>query len=407
MTANNIVPASDNQTAAIRLLKSSAVHHMLVGGSRSGKSAIIVDKQISRCYQFPGSRRVAARLNYSDAKGTLWNETILKAIKRFPEQTYQIFYSDPCHIVFKNGSEYWIGGFDSAERIEKLLGHEYADMYFNEISQLAYSTITLGWTRLAQQIKGCKNVAYYDCNPPSPLHWCYKLFIQHVDPITNKPLTRPELYDWFRLNPFDNQKNLPENYIRDFLETLPDRDRQRFLYGEFCKQEGAVYSKFDESMIITRDQVPPIEWYSVGLDFGINSTAVLIGLCGESVYILDCIGKFNETASQLNREIRDRWSTFTYFAYCDPAGGERIQEIDFGGPANNSVEPGINYINQKIESKQFFVVDTCRGVLDEIATYRRDDKERIVKENDHFLDAMRYGIFSMPHGEGVSLASWG
>lgn len=402
MQANNLTPASNNQLDAIRLLKSPAVHHMLVGGSRSGKSAIIVDKQISRCYQFPGSRRVAARLNYSDAKGTLWNETIIKALKRYPEQSYTIYYSDPCHIVFKNGSEYWIGGFDSAERIEKLLGHEYADMYFNEISQLAYSTVTLGWTRLAQKIPGCRNVAYYDCNPPSPLHWCYKLFIQKIDPKTNKSVLRPELYDWFRLNPIDNQKNLPDNYIRDFLETLPEKERERFLYGNFCSQEGAIYSKFDESMIITRDKVPPIEWYSVGLDFGINSNAVLIGYCGENVYVVDETGLYNGTASQLNHSMRDKWHDISYVAYCDPAGGERIQEIECGVQANNSVEPGINCIQQKIENKQFFVVDTCRGVLDEIVTYRRDEKERIVKENDHYMDAMRYGIFSY-----YALPKWG
>ena len=31
--------------------------------------------------------------------------------------------------------------------------------------------------------------------------------------------------------------------------------------------------------------------------------------------------------------------------YCDPAGGERIQEITGGTKANNSVESGIDFIN--------------------------------------------------------------
>jgi phage terminase large subunit len=402
MTANNIIPASENQMLAIRLLKSNAVHHLLVGGSRSGKSAIIVDKQISRSYQFPGSRRVAARLNYSDVKATLWNETILKALKRYPESSYTVYYSDPCHINFKNGSEYWIGGFDTAERTEKLLGHEYADMYFNEISQINYATVTLGQTRLAQKIDGCRNVIYYDCNPPSPLHWSYKLFIQKADPKTNKPLTRSELYDWFRLNPIDNKSNLPENYISDFLETLPERDKQRFLYGEFCKQEGAIYDEFNDNMIITADKVPPIEDYAVGLDFGINSVAILVGFAGDRCYVLDEICLYNSTASMLNQEMIIRWGDKSYIAFCDPSGGERLQEISYSHDANNSVEPGIDCIRKLMHENNFYVVDKCRGVIDGLVTYCRDEKERIVKEDDHEMDALRYGVFSQKNR-----VSWG
>lgn len=402
-TTSSLVPASEQQLKAFKLLKSPAIFTMLYGGARSGKSAIIIDKQIARRYQFPESRGLAARLVFGHARTSLFHDTIQKALKRYPQGSYKINKSD-CMIEFNNGSELWIGGFDSSERIEKLLGHEYTDIYFNEISQIGYDTINLGMTRLAQNIPGCRNKAWCDCNPPPPLHWSYKLFIQKVDPKTGKPLLRPELYDSLRLNPTDNIKNLPENYIRDFLETLPEREKKRFLYGEFCKQEGAIYDGFNESMIIPLEKVPPIELYSVGVDFGINSDAILIGSAGENIYVIAEIGLFRGTASTLNRAMREKWSNYNYLAYCDPSGGERLQEIEFSTEAVNSVEPGINYINQKIEDKQFFVVETCRGILDEIVTYRRDDKGRIVKENDHYLDAMRYGIFSVaykPHWTAI------
>jgi len=80
--------------------------------------------------------------------------------------------------------------------------------------------------------------------------------------------------------------------------------------------------------------------------------------------------------------------------YCDPAGGERIQEITGGTKANNSVDSGIDYINAKIERGQFFVCDKCTGVLSEIWDYCRDEAGQIVKVNDHYLDALRYAIFS-------------
>jgi hypothetical protein len=80
--------------------------------------------------------------------------------------------------------------------------------------------------------------------------------------------------------------------------------------------------------------------------------------------------------------------------YCDPAGGERIQEITGGVKANNSVESGIDFINAKIERKQFYVSNECNGVLSEIWDYCRDEAGEIIKANDHFMDALRYAVFS-------------
>ena len=62
--------------------------------------------------------------------------------------------------------------------------------------------------------------------------------------------------------------------------------------------------------------------------------------------------------------------------------------------ANNSVDSGIDYICALMERGQFFVSANCTGVLLEIADYCRDENNEIVKVNDHYLDAMRYAIFS-------------
>ena len=80
--------------------------------------------------------------------------------------------------------------------------------------------------------------------------------------------------------------------------------------------------------------------------------------------------------------------------YCDPAGGERIQEITGGVKANNSVESGIDFINAKIERNEFFISELATGVLSEIWDYCRNEAGEIVKINDHYMDAVRYAVFS-------------
>jgi len=381
------------QAEALELLRSPAKHVFLYGGTRSGKTAVLAESIIYRALRYPGSRHLAARLRFAHAKTSLFHETFTPALKELPSAIYNINKTDHC-IEFINGSEIWIGGFDDADRIEKILGHEYSTVFFNEISQIDYKTVTLGMTRLAQNIPWCINKAFYDCNPPSPLHWSFKQFILKQDPKDGTPLARPELYASLRMNPFDNLSHLPENYISDFLDTLPARERARMRDGEFVKTEGVIYDQFDESMIIPASKLPAMEYYSVGLDFGMNSVAILCGFAGESVYIVDEICLYNSNAAILNQAMIERWKDKKYVAYCDPSGGERVRQIYGGRDALNSVEPGIDCIRNLMHRKNFWIVETCRNTIDGIATYRRDEKERIVKENDHEMDAMRYGIFS-------------
>lgn len=45
------------------------------------------------------------------------------------------------------------------------------------------------------KVEGCTNKFFYDCNPCSPMHWAYKVFIRKLEPRTDEALNRPELYE--------------------------------------------------------------------------------------------------------------------------------------------------------------------------------------------------------------------
>ena len=234
------------------------------------------------------------------------------------------------------------------------------------------------------------------------------MFFEGVEPRSGVPFDRPELYAQIQMNPTDNEKNLPPNYITDILGQLPDRERRRFRDGEWVKPEGTIFDKFTEDMIVEEDDVPGKEKFediTVGVDFGMNFAAVLIGWMGDHVWFLDDWGAFNITASSADAQMRARWEGewgAWGVAFCDPSGGERIQEISAGDQADNSVEDGINWINQKMERREFHVTRRCAGWLGEVYDYRRDEKGRVVKQNDHYNDAARYGSYSRA-GKGVML----
>jgi hypothetical protein len=394
------------QRKALALLKSGAKHILLFGGSRSGKTVILVMVIIYRCVCYAGSRHLICRLRAKDARSSVLNETLLPWLDRTIGSNAYRYLKHESMIKLYNGSEIWVGGLGDREQADRVLGHEYNSIYFNEISELSYLSVTTAYSRLALNIHGCKNLFLYDCNPGSPLHWAYKIFVLKKDFQTSEPLQKSELYNSLLMNPEDNQENLPDDYITDILDTLPERQKARFLRGEWVKRDGLIYDKFEETMIVPFGDIPTeLDRFAAGQDFGLNITNVKIGWKGDTVFVLDDYGAFNMTTRSFNDELEARkWFEDGGFpVYCDPAGGERIQEIIGGVKANNSVESGIDYINAKIERRQFFVCEKCTGVLSEIWDYCRNEAGEIVKVNDHYLDALRYAIFSdVQHGVVLS-----
>lgn len=218
------------QQQALKLLQSSARHILLYGGSRSGKTFILVYALLARALKAPGSRHAILRFHSNGARYAVGFDTLPKVVDlAFPGLKINFNKSDNCFLL-PNRSEIWLGGLDADERADKILGREFATLYFNECSEIPYSGITTALTRLAQNTK-LVNRAYYDCNPSGKSHWSYKLFVEKIEPESGQMLQNPENYVCMLMNPGDNQANLPQGYIEQTLANLSERQKQRFMNG--------------------------------------------------------------------------------------------------------------------------------------------------------------------------------
>lgn len=230
------------QEEAQLVLAGDATHLMLFGGSRSGKTFLLVRNTTMRSLKAPESRHLIARFRFNHIKAAIIQDTFPKVMKlAFPGVSYELNKTD-WFAEFENGSQIWFGGLDDKERTEKILGQEYATIYLNECSQIPQSSRDTAVTRLAQKVEqSIEGRApqllmprmYYDCNPPSKAHWTYKMFVQKIDPETKQPLVNRNDYDYFQINPEDNKDNLSDNYL-DTLKSLSARMQKRFLRGEFA-----------------------------------------------------------------------------------------------------------------------------------------------------------------------------
>jgi hypothetical protein len=226
------------QEEAQAVLAGGATHGLLEGGSRSGKTVLHVRNTIQRGVKAPGSRHAILRFRFNHLKASIIADTFPKVMTMaFPGVRYKIDKQD-WFAEFGDQSQIWFGGLDDKERTEKILGQEYVTIYLNECSQIPFSSRETAVTRLAQQVRTTagtllKPRMFYDCNPPSKAHWLYKLFVQKIDPDTKKPLSNPDDYVRFRINPADNVQNLAAGYLQT-LQGLSARMRKRFLEGEYA-----------------------------------------------------------------------------------------------------------------------------------------------------------------------------
>lgn len=230
------------QEAAQEVCASDATHVMLFGGSRSGKTFLIVRNIVLRALKAPGSRHAIFRFRYNHLKASVVLDTFPKVMRVAYPGVQWTMHSQDGYAELPGGSQIWFAGLDDKERTEKILGMEFASLYFNESSQIPYGSVNTAITRLAQlaqqSLQGkapstLKLRAFYDCNPPNKSHWTYRVFVEKLDPETREPLRRPADYASFQINPKDNVENLSPEYLQT-LEGLPARMRARFLDGRFA-----------------------------------------------------------------------------------------------------------------------------------------------------------------------------
>lgn len=267
---------TEAQIAATTVCAGPQRHTAIDGGARAGKTFLYTKLMFGRAIRSSGSNHVALRLRTNAARASLVAQTIPKMLRLcYPSIAEDVRWrSAQGYYELPNDSRVWIDGLDEDKRIEKILGREFSTIFFNECSQIPWSTIELVLTRLAEVSKddetGLIKIqrAWFDLNPPSKAHWSYRLFYQHRDPGNDdRPVEHPEDYAVFKINPVDNQENLDPEYLRA-LARMPERTKKRFYYGQYS--EAIAGQLWNEEMIaacqISPADIPAMQSIVVAID---------------------------------------------------------------------------------------------------------------------------------------------
>jgi hypothetical protein len=222
------------------ILMSHFQNVLLEGGSRSGKTVIVIRNQIIRAMHYPETWHLSVRLRNNHIRQSVWKQTLPFVAKMMGLQEgkhFELNNSD-LTVTFPNKSVMMITGLDDKVRVEKILGNEFATIFVNEASQIAYDSIETLTTRLNPP-RGVPPRFWIDYNPPSMHHWGYKIFHERKFPDGRQV---PENdYKFIKMNPADNPY-ISETLINT-LNNLSGSKRTRFLEGGYSSDDGALWKR--------------------------------------------------------------------------------------------------------------------------------------------------------------------
>jgi phage terminase large subunit len=324
---------------------------LAVGGSRSGKTFGILYFCITMGLLFPNVKMLVSRRIAQDARNSLWKETIPLVLEGYElrmGKDYEVNEKD-MDLKLPQGSLLRVAGLNDKERVDAILGTQYAIIYCNESTDIPYGTVQKLQTRLSQQVPfGNKFIA--DLNPGSQAHWSYRLWYEGVMPHTLTPLPADlaPTYGRILMNPQDNIENLPSDYIPMALETLEGEYRKRFLLGEYSQtSELQVFmpeNYFDDSdfFLWCRGREYKVR-YVAGLDIGYEDADALAVIAyieddPQTWLVYEYKGRRN-TITELEKAMQDaeKWlrawfpqPSFYLEVYGDTGGGGKkvVKELN-------------------------------------------------------------------------------
>jgi phage terminase large subunit-like protein len=329
------------QQEAQNVLGSQATDILLKGGSRSGKTFLICRAIAIRALAAKKSRHGIFREHFNHVKTSIALDTWPKMMDLcFPDVKAPIDRTD-WYAQFPNGSEVWFGGLDDKERVEKVLGKEFATLFLNEISQTSWHSRNIAKTRLAQKCTWTDESGnehelrlktFYDCNPPSKAHWAYKVFEEKKDPETGRKFDNPGRYASFLINPEDNKENLASEYLES-LRNMSKRMRDRFLEGKYSEVAPGQLWTIETIDRYRVNELPEMQRIVVSVDPSgaddsedSQSDAIGITVCGLGVdgngYLLEDLTLRAGPAT---------WSKVATTAYDRHQANTIIAEKNFGG----------------------------------------------------------------------------
>lgn len=302
----------------------------------------------------------------------------------------------------------------SMEKPGEIVGFKIGKALIDELDVMKTDKAATAWrkiiARMRYKVDGLKNGIDVTTTPEG-FKFVYQQFVKLL---RDKPALN-DLYGLIHASTYDNEANLPEDYIDSLRASYPPQLIEAYLRGLFVNlASGSVYPNFDRRLNHTDEQIKEGEVLHVGMDFNVlNMTAIINVIREGRPWSLEELTKVRDTptmARMLKERYRDKGHQVVI--YPDASGGntssKNASESDLSilrqagfqvivDESNPAVKDRVNAVNAMIlndKGERRWLVNTnnCPTLTESLEQQAYDKNGEPDKEtgHDHPNDAVGY-----------------
>lgn len=288
------------------------------------------------------------------------------------------------------GEKCYCLGAEKVSQVSKIRGASIKYCYGDEVADWSEEVFALLKSRLDKEYS-CFDGTF---NPQYPDHWLKKFLDSNAD-IFSQTYTIDD-------NPF-LPESFKENLKKEYEGTVY---YDRYILGLWVRAEGLVYPMFDRARNITSERGGPGRYW-ISSDYGTQNPTVFAlwrEYGGKAIMEKEYYHSGRESGRQKTDE--EYYQDLEAFAdgyriervVLDPSAASFAECIRRHGKfsvwkANNAVLDGIRFTGACIKSGIIKFHESCKNAFREFGLYSWDKdagEDRVIKENDHCMDAIRY-----------------
>ena len=205
----------------------------------------------------------------------------------------------------------------------------------------------------------------------------------------------------------DEAPHLSKEEIQKRADSTPPHLRDARRKGIPSMGAGAIYPVPESEIVYEPFEIPHYWPRAAAMDVGWNRTAGLWGAIDRNSDVRYIYSEYYRSEAEPSvhaaaMRSRGEWIPIAI----DPAARGRGQKdgsqlfqdyIDLGLdliPADNAVEAGIHRVWEWLSTGKLKICKTLQNFWMEYRLYRRDEKGKVVKVNDHLMDDLRYLVMT-------------
>lgn len=305
-------------------------------------------------------------------------------------------------ITWQNGSVWWLLSLNEPERVEGINADwEWADEFrlVGGSGPSSKKKQVVAWDTLIRRLRGSKPGRYptgvwVTTTPDEPGSLLHTKFENPHLRIPSSKVYRWTIFD----NPF-----LPRHYIEEVKRSHVEGTGlyNRFVLGLFASVAAGTFN-FDSTIHCYQKHIPRDYFHEIvyGVDWGWSNPACIlaIGLDGDNrAWILEEFYKSRaplEEIAKIALEMQKRWGEGRF--YCDrsePRSIEYLCQEGLEASADKTKrddgirELGSRFPVQEDNRARIMIHEDCVNLIAELQVYDEN-----VKQYDHAVDALRYGL---------------